>query len=42
MHAEYLPLLSVQGQFGVVIWCISNFDDLVSAYDLNIQGSLYC
>ncbi len=32
VRAEYLSLLSVQGQFG----------DLVSTCDLNIQGSLYC
>ncbi len=40
MH--YLSLLSVQVQFEV-IWCISNFDDLVSTFDLNFQQSyLYC
>ncbi len=41
MHTEYLSLLSVPGQFGV-IWCISNFDDLVSTFacfDLNFQQS---
>ncbi len=31
----------VQGQFRV-IRCISSFDDLVSTFDLNIQGCLYC
>ncbi len=42
MHTEYLSLLSIQGQFWV-IWCISNFDDLVSTFDLNFQQSyLYC
>ncbi len=35
----YLSLLSVQVQYGV-IWCISNFDDLVSTFDLNFQQSI--
>ncbi len=39
--AEYLSLLSVKSQFGV-IRCFSSFDDLESTFDLNIQGSLYC
>ncbi len=38
MHTAYLSMLSVQGQFGV-IWCISNFDDLLSTFDLNFQQS---
>ena len=37
MHTEYLSLLSVQCQFGV-IWCIPVFDGLVSTFDLNTQG----
>ena len=41
LHAEYLSLLSVQGQVRV-IWCISNFDDLASTFHLNFQQSLYC
>ncbi len=38
---EYLSLLSVQGEFGI-IWCISNVDDLVPTFDLKFQQSLYC
>ncbi len=33
VHTEYLSLLIVQGQFGVIC-CLSNFDDLVSTFDL--------
>ena len=32
-----LLLLSGQAQFGVIL-CISSFDNLVSTFDLNIQG----
>ncbi len=39
--AEYLSLLSVQVQFGVIL-CISSFDDLIVTFDLNSQGPLYC
>ena len=39
--AEYLSLLSVQGQFGS-FGAFPAFVDLVSTFvDLNIQGSLY-
>ena len=39
--AEYLLLLSVQCQFGS-FGAFPVFDDLVSTFHLNIEGSLYC
>ena len=37
MPAEYLSLLSVQGQFGI-IQCFPAFDDLVSTFEFKYSG----
>ena len=40
MYVQFFGLLSVHVQFGVMVH-FQFIDDLVSTFDLNIQGSLY-